>query len=665
MENYNLSQLIDTLKENCTLNFGEIREPILKAISDVQNQLNSDFINLVFLGTFNEGKTTMINSIIACLTNNYDNNLRLISSGSENTYFPTVIERSSDNYYYMTIIQSNIAEESKFSNPQEINQKLEEFDKNSIKYLKDLENYERETNEEKRKELKDRIKEILIKIKIPNFPSDLRLIDCPGFTNKMITERVFKLINENYILSVFIYLRSFTQEKVTTDEVIYEFYKKIKDNYHNSIFCLCLTKYDLFVKNYLEGSNYYKLDKDKDPQEIKEKDREAMKLIEKFQNFKKEMKDFSNYVKISKIFIMDNKNVLHKSLYLNENPRKQVKNFIEYINKMKLEKCEFIKRVYFIINMRIRLYEINQKYSYNELLNEDEKNILQNLVNLSHQNFKDELENWKWCFPSNYKNFKNKYELKINTLKVMFNQNDATILKDKKFAIKDNYIRAQYELLLPEMTEVIEHDIINFIYDSYDNLIKKLPDSLKKKFKNLILENGECYNSKETNILMKGTLGSLIGISVGFSVKLSVFEFLSNTTGFAFLIGPNGWIIGGVLGVGGCLLFSLSNYIGIWKRLSCFDDTLESFYNLTNKNLDNIINISSDKYECVISKFKDILLNSKQTLDEINKLYDILSCYNVKRNINLDETFEEVFKKALIEFEEKNEIKNIFEKIIN
>ena len=45
--------------------------------------------------------------------------------------------------------------------------------------MKDLENYERETNEEKRKELKDRIKEILIKIKIPNFPSNLNLIDCP------------------------------------------------------------------------------------------------------------------------------------------------------------------------------------------------------------------------------------------------------------------------------------------------------------------------------------------------------------------------------------------------------------------------------------------------------------------------------------------------------
>ena len=83
MENYNLSQLIDALKKNCSKNLWEIREPILNAIFDVENKLNSYFINLVFLGNFNEGKTTMINSIIACLTKNHDNSLRLISSGSK------------------------------------------------------------------------------------------------------------------------------------------------------------------------------------------------------------------------------------------------------------------------------------------------------------------------------------------------------------------------------------------------------------------------------------------------------------------------------------------------------------------------------------------------------------------------------------------------------
>ena len=72
MDNNNLSELINCLKENCT-KMGEIREPILNAISDVEDQLNSDLINLVFLGNFNDGKTTMINSIIGYITNKYDN----------------------------------------------------------------------------------------------------------------------------------------------------------------------------------------------------------------------------------------------------------------------------------------------------------------------------------------------------------------------------------------------------------------------------------------------------------------------------------------------------------------------------------------------------------------------------------------------------------------
>ena len=64
------------------------------------------------------------------------------------------------------------------------------------------------------------------------------------------------------------------------------------------------------------------------------------------------------------------------------------------------------------------------------------------------------------------------------------------------------------------------------------------------------------------------------------------------------------------------------------------------------------------------NKFKAILLNLKPTIEEINKFYDILSSNNLKININFDETFEDVLKKALIEFYEENKIKNILEKII-
>ena len=81
------------------------------------------------------------------------------------------------------------------------------------------------------------------------------------------------------------------------------------------------------------------------------------------------MKEISYYVNISKIFIINNKYVLDKSPNLHKYPRKQVINFKEHINNIKSKKFEFMKKVYFINNMRIRSYEINQKYLEKELFN--------------------------------------------------------------------------------------------------------------------------------------------------------------------------------------------------------------------------------------------------------------------------------------------------------
>ena len=160
--------------------------------------------------------------------------------------------------------------------------------------------------------------------------------------------------------------------------------------------------------------------------------------------------------------------------------------------------------------MRIRLYEINQKYCQKELINEDEKITLQNLSDLSNENFKYVIEKWKNRFPLSYENFKIKYELKINTLEESFNRYDVTILKDKKYLKRDNYIRSQYKLLFPEMTEIIQYDIKKSIYYYCDNLLEKLPDSLKEKLKNLIFEKSEFDYSKEGNPISSGVIGTFL-----------------------------------------------------------------------------------------------------------------------------------------------------------
>ena len=449
-------ELVDLLKDNCKNIRKNLRQPILEAINGLENQLNRDCINLVFLGNYNSGKKTMIDSINSCLTNNYDN-LQLISSKFRNSYFPIVIERG--NNYYISIYKSN-KRQFYFSSisAQGIIQQLEEYD-NKTNYFRDLENYERDTDEEKRKELKNKIKEIIIKIEIPNFPSYLRLIDYPSFESKTLTERVYKLINENCIFSVFIYLISFTQEKLTFNGMIYEFFKEIKDNYHNSIFCLCLTKYDSFVEDYLKGSKYYK--PHHNPEKQRDKNREANRYISKFKDQMNYIKEISNYVNISKIFIINNKYILDESPSLHEYPRKQVNNFFKYIDTLKSKKWESIKRVYFINSMRIKLCEIINKDSY--LFNQEKYDILKK----SYKHFEDELKTWKKRFPSSYEKFKDRYKSEINTFKKSFKRNDITILKHKSYAIRDSYIKDQYQLLLPEMTLLIKNDIINLIRLDY------------------------------------------------------------------------------------------------------------------------------------------------------------------------------------------------------
>ena len=343
---------------------------------------------------------------------------------------------------------------------------------------------------------------------------------------------------------------------------------------------------------------------------------------------------------------MDNKNVLDKSPNLNENPRKQVNNFIKHINNIKSNKCEFIKIVYFINNMRIKLYEINQKYSEKELLNEDEKKILESLGDSSLDKFKDKMIKWKDKFPTSCENFKNKYVLKINELKESFNRNDKTILKDKSYEKKEDYMKDQYKNILPEMTEIIEQDIKQLIYEFYEKLIQNLPASLKQKLENLILVNKDFesnrYSSGYSDMMYNGAAAVTGGLSIGV---------------IAIVGGPPGWIFGGLLVVLSGIIYLVGKK---WEKSEIFDEIVQLFYDLTIKNLDAIKNSSLKNYNDVITKFKNFVIKSKETLKEILILKDILEKYNLKRNKNSDETFEDVFKKLI---EENLEIKDILDKI--
>jgi len=319
MESPNIYQdLIYELKEATIKMEKHVSDNLNKSLNEISENLESKNTNLVFLGDRNAGKTTMINSLIATITNNYQNNI-LPASKSENTYYPTVIQNSKDDFYHLTIKDSEEGFYKKYSNPEEIKKKLEEIDGSSLTQLKMISEYSVETDEEKLKHLDKKINKRVVCIDIPNFHNKLKLIDTPGVSCSLIADRLLNFLNNDCMICVFIFLRSFPQTDITNQN-IHKFFNSFKNIYTNSIFCVCLTKYDLFFKQCLKKSKYYKPETNSKNLEVK--NREAERFIENVNYFKKELEKYAGETQekqfILKVFIMNNKHVF------NENTEKNI-----------------------------------------------------------------------------------------------------------------------------------------------------------------------------------------------------------------------------------------------------------------------------------------------------------------------------------------------------
>ena len=105
--------------------------------------------------------------------------------------------------------------------------------------------------------------------------------------------------------------------------------------------------------------------------------------------------------------------------------------------------------------------------------------------------------------------------------------------------------------------------------------------------------------------------------------------------------------------------------LGCWIRNNCFDEVVESFYLSIKQNLNDIINLSKDKYKEFKTNLKDYLIQLKETSSKITLLHKILNNYERKNIESIKETPEELIKKALKDLEEEDKIKDIFEKVIH
>ena len=422
----------------------------------------------------------------------------------------------------------------------------------------------------------------------------------------------------------------------------------------------------------------------KDLKKNKKKNSEAETFIKIFQNFKQvELKNLSSYVLISKIFINDNKHIFNNSPKKNEKSRNQIKNFLVFLKSLN---AESIKINLFIRTMRTRLININQKYSKNLFFNEDEIKLIENSLEKCKKNFDNEIEKLKEKFSSdkveekkleeiekmkNYQeksviekikkstystleNFKLIKAEKINKLREKFDLYEKTILKDNYYAKKTSYVKDQLNLLSKDITILIEDDLNKMMKESYDIFINDLSDSLQQKLKKFLSENFELEKDPGEGFRLNSFL---------IVVKMQFLGIAEGLSSLAFLSGPPGWIIGGVIAVLS-LAFAFKNNLGMWSREGCFDDLIKLIYESINKNLHEIITKTTDQFKNFTDGLGLVFKDLKEILKNVSNLLQILKSYEDKSVIPNKVNLEDLFENALKDLDETEDLKKDFRKVI-
>ena len=550
---------------------------ILRLITDkyqlIKNQIENEKINLVFFGKYSSGKTTAINTQIKLLSNS---KIKLPSSGFENTYYITVIESSIDGkFHFEKFINDQIIEEETLIGEQnsnieiDINKKLEDLDSKSSDILELFQNYNTlESDDETLENEITKIHKMIVLIKIPEFPNNLRLVDTPGYNS--IMDYFFDFLDRNNLFNIFIYVRNICEKKIN-DETGQLLLIKLKKKYKNSSFILMFTYIDEILKEIENNSN----------------------LVNYKKNFKKflfndmKLEENSKEKFIISNFLFQNNIEEKNKIYIEKN-----KNFKNIIEKILNKDGDFIKTISFLNKTLISVNQINnENINEKKSFEESEIECLKKVLELSRDGIRRMIfENWKNIFPKDIKDFKSLYSLEIRKIRDFFDETNRNKLNNTVFVRKWSYIK----ILLDEMqnneifTEFISAITKDLIPEGIKEFMLKLNENsnyLNEKIKNRISQgeflNQETFEGQQEFSSIFGLGGSaILGGLAGGTVSLILRSF-------TFLFSVYGWIVFTIV-TGLSSLYSLKDNIGIWKRESCFDIIIENIHNSIYSKKDEI-----------------------------------------------------------------------------
>jgi len=574
------------------------------SVEKIHNETNDEKTNLVLVGDFNSGKTTCCNALIASLLNDqfkpwtkFDDFLP--SSRTENTYFITVVESSDTNKFYLEHYEDDKLIKKiavRADDVEEIKTYLLDLDNRSNERLREIAEIEVKRREDPN--FNEKVPRTLVKVMIPGFSEKFRIIDVPGMTSTTLCDDFFHFLQERCLVNIFLIIRSLIHTKVSDAEFVIAT-NNIISRYPNSLSLLILTKVDGIIEE-TDNSN------------LKKYQDNLKEFLTYFGKKSKSLKNLGTYV-VSCIKALEDIEIYKNGVI-------KLKNHILDIEQ-KFSKSQ--KIICLLNKLRYQLEKFNSRISSDQEMcfNDDEYEEILMAKKLSCEHFKCEITNWLNDL-LNYKIFEKKYVNEIKELHIKFQENDEKILKNNKYAKRNTYIVDQIKYLSTDFqTQVIESTVKNISINS----VKKFMEKIKNNDSNLLEKINKYLRLKDLiddkindslELSLKGLLGTIAGIAVASGIRAVVGLILVEEIaiiGGVSIIPVVGWVAGAILGIG-CTALTLSNYIGIWKRANCFEDTMKIFYDYLNNvsNQKDLLIKYGDNFDTMLTEYTEFLKNMKK-----------------------------------------------------
>jgi len=641
-------------------------------------------VNLSFFGQISVGKTTIINLMIrhliiqrtnkhyirqaACSNNNpnklqeekedqeseeeekeeeFDGYLKLTTKEIENTYFISFIENSNSKAYEVILEVNSESDRVSFSkikalekikydyknqitlkfsnNESEIkslNKLLYDIDYQSFLLIRSRKKGDFNLNQKNQLEI---IPSKMI-IKIPDFPKEFRLIDCPGMSTPSFRKAFIKTLNNLNSINFYLIVNDiYARESYSMTEDIV---KEVTNDFGSPNIYYFITKGNKFLNEFPKINSNYKA-------YVRVN---SMKL--------KNLEESKTKINFRKVIPINDKDY-------NEDVKKCLNFFFNDLDKIKNECRTAYYDETIMFKLRRIIQDMMNSTTKDLILSQEQIKALQINADKVKSEFEKELHNYFSKF-TNLNRFINYFPDFHDELFEMYNRYEESYYQ---FFYRDNYkeslnfSKTDFQKIILRKPQKLAVFAFNKIFyevskDIRDKLLYKL------KIEGLINANSESMEIGE--LLLFLTSNNLIPISP-MKILLSLIELLSINPGPYY---PGEQIVKVQVPFEGTI--KVRSFIWfLFNFKTRREEMTEGLLEILNQNIRKIIQESLDRFENLKTKIFNYLFDYKVLEDLIKDLYS--ECDKFKPN---NKHFSNAnYKEEFLSIIENKRLKNFFEKV--